>query len=73
MLIKAEIDRFEEDKAVLVVDDGLGNWPRGLLPAGASEGDVLSLAITVDEQATRKAKTEAKELMRQLIDQNKTK
>lgn len=73
MLIKAEIDRFEDNKAVLIVADGLIIWPRGSLPAGAGEGDVLSITITVDEQATRKAKTEAEELMRQLIDQNKTK
>jgi len=73
MRTKAVLDRFEGDKAVLLVgEDGIAAvWPRKLLPAGAREGDVLALCLDIDAAATRQAKTEAEELLRQLLAGNK--
>jgi hypothetical protein len=67
------LDRFEEDKAVLLVGEAESSvaWPRALMPKGAGEGDVLWMDLSVDEQATREARTEAEELLRQLLDANR--
>lgn len=73
MRVKAVLDRFEDNKAVLLVGDAETGvaWPRTLLPDGAGEGDVLWLALSVDEQATREAKAAAETLLRQLLDKNR--
>ncbi len=70
MRIRAVLDRFEGDKAVLLAGDEEVSvvWPRSLLPAGTDEGDVLWVALSVDEQATRAGKAAATELLRQLLD-----
>lgn len=46
------IDRFEGDWAV--IEDGARsfNIPRRLVPAGASEGDVILIRVAVDREAT---------------------
>lgn len=73
MRIRAVLDRFEGEKAVLLVGDAEARvvWPRPLLPDGAGEGTVLWLDLGMDEQATRTAKAEADDLLRQLLDANK--
>ncbi len=73
MRIRAVLDRYEGEKAVLLVGDDEASvaWPRALLPDGAKEGDVLWVALSVDEQATREAREEAEELLRQLLDANR--
>jgi hypothetical protein len=52
------VDRFEgrpQPIAVLLTDDGKTiNMPKSLLPAGAKPGDVLSLSLEFDADATRK-------------------
>lgn len=57
---RASIDRFEDDLAVLVTDDGATRHvPRAQLPAGAQEGDVILLdSMTVDAEATRALRAE---------------
>ncbi len=71
--LRAVIDRFEEDKAVLFIsqntviqDDDAEeiqvNFPRKLLPPNLHEGDYLTLNITYDALATQRAKQEALEL-----------
>ena len=58
MTLRLSIDRFEGDRkqiAVLFTDDGKPiNFPRDLLPKGASPGDVLRLRIERDTEATRR-------------------
>lgn len=70
MKVKAVIDRFEGNKAVLLVgEQEVGvNWPRGLLPA-SKEGDILAIEITVDAAATKQALAEADALLEQIIRQ----
>lgn len=75
-MISAVIDRFEEDKAVLLADDGEGdceikiNFPRRLLPKNLHEGDYLRLDIQYDEEATKKAWQEARDLLNALKQKN---
>jgi hypothetical protein len=73
MRIRAVLDRFEDDKAVVLFGDAEVSvvWPRQYLPDGAKEGAVLWLDLSVDEQATGAARTEAESLLRQLLERNK--
>lgn len=45
MQIKAVIDRFEGNKAVLLIGDEEAQvvWPRHLLPIQVNEGDILQI------------------------------
>ena len=50
---KATVDRFEEDRAVLIIDGRQVTRPRAELPKEAREGDVIDLEKgTVDREAT---------------------
>ncbi len=71
MEIKAVVDRWEEDKAILLVGETETRvvWPRNLLPK-ATEGDILAIHIDVDTVATQQARAEADELFEQILRQN---
>ena len=76
-MMLAVIDRFEEDKAVLLVSDEFDDelkikFPRKLLPKDLNlkEGDYISLDIKYDEEATKDAQKEAQELFA-LLHKNK--
>ena len=60
MTTRLSLDRFEgkaKQLAVLIADDGTAvNIPRSLLPAGAKPGDVLTLALEIDRDATASLK-----------------
>ena len=64
----AVIDRFEEDKAVLLVGSAEKKvvFPAEELPEGLQEGDYIRLDISFDEEATRAAREEAASLLRDL-------
>jgi hypothetical protein len=55
--LSLSLDRFEgkgKAIAVLLTDDGeTVNFPRSLLPPGCRPGDVFSLSIEPDAEATR--------------------
>ena len=61
----AVIDRFEEDKAVLLVgeDEKKCVFPAGELPDGLQDGDYITLDIQYDEKRTKEAWEEAKDLL----------
>lgn len=67
-MLQAVIDRFEGNKAVLLL--GVAEitvvFPKALLPAGVAEGDYLRLDIAVDDEATRQARREAEALLADL-------
>lgn len=46
------IDRIEDEWAVIEWDGKAFNLPRSLLPEGAREGDVLTVRVEVDPEAT---------------------
>jgi hypothetical protein len=57
------IDRFEEDRAVVVTDDDQSLiLPRAALPNDAREGDVLKLRFQVDKPATEGLRAQARAL-----------
>jgi len=46
------IDRFEGSWAVIEYGKSTFNFPRALLPENAKEGDLITLAITIDQKRT---------------------
>lgn len=68
-MIYAVIDRFEEDKAVLLAGDEEDikiNFPRRLLDKNLKEGDYVTIDIKYDDEATQKAKEEVASLLNSL-------
>lgn len=56
------IDRFEEDIAVIILDDGkIMNLQKSMLPGEAKEGDVvvLEVSVKIDVDETKKRKEKA--------------
>ncbi len=72
-MISAVIDRFEEDKVVLLVgeDEQKVVFPKNLLDENLKEGDYLSIDIKYDEVATKKAIAEIEDLLKSLKNDNK--
>ena len=64
------LDRFEgknKSIAVLLTDDGDSiSFPRALLPAGVKAGDVLSLTLERDDEATRKLAEQTRAVQKDL-------
>lgn len=67
-MIEAVIDRFEGEKAVLLLGDNEEKvvFPAHFLPEGSAEGDYIKLNITYDEEATKAALEEARALLAEL-------
>lgn len=66
--MKATVDRFEEDLAVIVLRDDERVQlviPRALLPP-LDEGDILEITIERDEPATREAEERAIGILKRL-------
>ena len=65
MMISAYRDRFEEDKAVLLLGDDMKkcNFPRAYLPDGLNEGDYIKIDIQYDKETTEAAEAEAQALL----------
>jgi hypothetical protein len=67
---RLSLDRFEgknKSVAVLLTEGGDAiNWPRALLPAGVKAGDVLTLSLERDAEATRKLVGETRALQQEL-------
>lgn len=72
-MISAVIDRFEEDKVVLLVgeDEQKVVFPKNLLDENLKEKDYLSIDIKYDEVATKKAVAEIEDLLKSLKNDNK--
>ena len=73
MNVRLTIDRFEGSRkkvAVLLADDGTQvSFPKALLPKGVKPGDVLTLSIEKDAEAT---KTIARQTRAVQVDLKKT-
>ena len=75
MEFAAEIDRFEEDTAVLLPAGEVGRrleagvtllWPRDLLPEGAREGSHLRIRCDLDRESTGRSKERIRGLLEEL-------
>ncbi|MFA6306439.1 MAG: DUF3006 domain-containing protein [Patescibacteria group bacterium] len=68
MLIELTVDRFEEDKAVLIAKNGLAIiWPKNELPADTHEGAVLSFDIREAAEREKQDKQTAKDIINEII------
>lgn len=68
MKINLTIDRFEEEKVVLISDEGEEIiWPKGSFPKDAKEGDVLAFAIRSDVEEKEEKKKLAKEILNEIL------
>ena len=63
--IRAVIDRFEDENAVLLVgeDERQAMFPAAGLPEGLSEGDHICMEISYDAKATKAAMEETTRLL----------
>lgn len=66
--MKAVIDRFEGDLAVILIggEEIKVNIPRQLLPAGTHEGSWLKISFELDPEGTKKQETKIKGLLEKL-------
>ena len=64
-MISAYIDRFEEEKAVLLLGDEMikVNFPTKFLPTEVGEGDYIKIDISPDTEMTEAAEDEAISLL----------
>jgi len=71
--MQAVIDRFEENKAVLLLGDEEIKviFPKRYLPDGLKEGDYLQMTLSYDEAATAAAKSESERLLRDVQQMDK--
>ena len=72
MRVQAVIDRFESNKAVLLLgeEEIQATWPRASLPVEAKEGDFLQIDIQIDVEATIEANAAAESLLKQIVEKN---
>lgn len=73
MIVKAVIDRFEGNKAVLLLgnEEQQASWPRDMLPPGVKSGDYLTFTVSFDKATTEEAHQEASDLLKKILEQNK--
>lgn len=68
MIVKLTLDRFEEDKAVLIADEGEQIiWPKNKLPENIHEGAVLNFDIKTDAEAEEAKRKTAKDLLNEIL------
>lgn len=70
--IMAVLDRIEDGTAILLVgpENKKVSWPRELLPEGSGEGQIFTLQLAPNRQATELARREVEELLREIIAEN---
>ncbi len=69
--MKAVIDRFEGDIAVLLFGDEKVEAPRSLLPPGAKEGSWLIVSMELDLEGERGQREKISEQLKRLRERNK--
>ncbi len=65
---KLTVDRIEEESVVCMFDEGRSiDVPLFAMPDDVGEGDVVHMVISKNEPQTTNQKTEAKELLNELL------
>ncbi len=69
--IRATVDRFEGELAVLRTDDGQTiNWPKTELATDIIEGSIVTLVALSDTAATANQRTQAHTLLNEIFGSN---
>ena len=69
--LEGTIDRFEEEYAVIKLDDGQTlDWPLQNLPEEMAEGEAVKIYIKPDDVETGANAAKAKELLNELLKRN---
>ena len=69
MIITLTIDRFEEENAVLLTENGeIIIWPKNKLPEAAAEGAILKFSILRSEEEEKEKRELAKEILNEIMD-----
>jgi len=69
MLIKLTIDRYENDKAVLLTNDGEKIiWPKKKLPENIKEGSKMLFIIADNKKEEEFSKKLAKDILNEILD-----
>ena len=66
---KALIDRIEGNKAVVLLGEeerDAADIPKGFLPEGSKEGDILTFKIKLESRRTKEAKEKVTDLINKL-------
>lgn len=68
MKTEATIDRIEEDRAVLILEEPAEviSWPAALLPPGSKEGDIISISLKINRNKTEKSCRQISRLIEEL-------
>ena len=67
-MLKATIDRFEGNYAIISLSDGQRlNWPKKDLPHHIKEGSIVWLSVLPDEKATQNQRQLAKEMLNEIL------
>ena len=69
--VRAFLDRFEGDQAVLLLGDKESEavvWPRAFLPSDAAEGTVLEVTVETDAEETADTSRQIRRLLDDLGD-----
>lgn len=70
-MIKATINRFEGNYAILILNDKQRlNWPKKDLPHNISEGSVVWLSILANEKTIANQRQLAKEMLNEILKRN---
>lgn len=73
MIIKFTVDRFENDKAVLIDSSGQTViWPKNKLPESLREGSSINFEVAEDKGAEMKNKQTAKDIINEIINPRAT-
>jgi hypothetical protein len=69
MNITLTIDRFENDKAILITQEGESIlWPKNKLPNGLKEGSLIYFNIFNDEEGFKNKNQAAKDILNEILD-----
>jgi len=68
MIIKANIDRFEENKAILKTEDGITViWPKNKLPLDSREGSSLTISIQNEQDEEKNRRQAAQDILNEIL------
>lgn len=68
MIIKLTVDRFEEDKAVLLTENQkIIIWPKSELPSKTRPGQIITMKILDNEQESKEQKQLAKAILNEIL------